>query len=115
MNNIIDINVLSDKALLQKIGYFIQQTRIKQNMTQNDLAKKATISRSMLSLIERGDNISLVNLIKILRILDALYVLINFDITEELSPIQLAKGEKQPRKRASKISNPNTDTEDLGW
>ncbi|HCC95653.1 MAG TPA: transcriptional regulator [Flavobacteriaceae bacterium] len=115
MNEITDISILSDKAVLKKIGLFVQQIRIRQNLTQEDLAKQAVISRSTISLIERGDNISLINLIKILRTLDALYVLNTFEVSEELSPIQLAKGEKQPRKRASKINNPNTDTEDLGW
>lgn len=114
MSDISDINLLSDKALLQNIGNFIQQTRIQQTRTQEDLANDAAISRSTLSLIERGDNISLLNLIKILRILDALYVLKNFQLPEEISPLQLAKGENKPRQRASNRSN-NEDKEDLGW
>lgn len=115
MNDISDVSVLADKAILQKIGLFIQQTRIKENLTQEELAKQAAISRSTLSLVERGDNISLSNLIKILRILNALYVLTTFEVTEELSPLQLAKGEQQLRKRASKAKSSNLDSDDLGW
>ena len=103
-----------DKTLLQNIGNFIQQVRIQQKRTQQDLANDAAISRSTLSLIERGENISLLNLIKILRILDALYVLKNFQLPEEISPLQLAKGENKPRQRASNRNN-NQDKEDLGW
>lgn len=114
MNDISNINIISDKALLQKVGNFIQQLRILQNRTQEDLANAAAISRSTLSLIERGENISLLNLIKILRILDALYVLKNFQIQEEISPLKLAKGENKSRKRASNRNN-NQDKEDLGW
>ena len=114
MSDISNINLLSDKALLQNIGNFIQQTRIQQKRTQEDLANDAAISRSTLSLIERGDNISLINLIKILRILDALYVLKNFQIAEEISPLQLAKGENKTRQRASNRNN-NQDKEHLGW
>lgn len=114
MNDISYISNLSDKAILVEIGNFIQQKRIKLNLTQQELAKQVSISRSTLSLIERGENIALINLIKILRILDALYVLENFKLGEELSPMQLAKGETQKRKRASnRSSNPNK--EDLGW
>lgn len=114
MNDISSINKFSDKTLLQNIGNFIQQIRIQQKRTQEDLANDAAISRSTLSLIERGDNISLLNLIKILRILDALYVLKNFQIPEEISPLQLAKGENKPRQRASSRHN-NQNKEDLGW
>lgn len=115
MNDIVDINLLSDKAILQKVGLFIQQTRIKQNLTQEELAMQSAISRSTLSLVERGDNISLINLLKILRTLNALYVLNDFEVSEELSPLQLAKGEKQQRKRASKPHTENPNINDLGW
>ncbi|CDS93856.1 conserved hypothetical protein [Sphingobacterium sp. PM2-P1-29] len=115
MNDIVDISLLSDKAILQKVGWFIQQTRIKQNLTQSELAAQAAISRSTLSLVERGDNISLINLIKILRTLNALYVLNDFEVREELSPLQLAKGEKQQRKRASRSQSEDPDINDLGW
>lgn len=114
MNDISSINVYSDKAVLQNIGNFIQQIRIQQKRTQQDLANDAAISRSTLSLIERGENISLLNLIKILRILDVLYVLKNFQLPEEISPLQLAKGENKLRKRASNRNN-NQDKEDIGW
>ena len=114
MSDISYISNLSDKAILVEIGNFIQQKRIKLNLTQQELAKQVSISRSTLSLIERGENIALINLIKILRILDALYVLENFKLGEELSPMQLAKGETKKRKRAASQSN-NSNKEDLGW
>lgn len=114
MSDISYINTWSDKAILAQIGNFIKQRRIKSDLTQNELADKAAISRSTLSLIERGENIALVTLIKILRILDALYILDQFQVIEELSPLQLAKGEKKIRQRASNRSN-NQNEEDLGW
>ena len=77
MSNISDISLFSDKAILATIGLFVQQTRIKQNLNQQELADRAAVSRSTVSLLERGENISLINLLKILRILDALYVLKN--------------------------------------
>lgn len=115
MNDIVSIELLSDQAIMKKIGFFIQQTRIEQNQTQEEVATQAAISRSTLSLMERGDNISLLNLIKILRTLNALYVLKSFEVIEELSPIQLANKEKNRRKRASKIQEENPDNTDLGW
>lgn len=115
MSDVLIISLLSDKAILQKLGLFIQQTRIKQGIKQEELAFQAAISRSTLSLVERGDNISLVNLIKILRMLDALYVLNAFEVLEELSPLQLAKGVKKQRKRVSKSGSNDLNSDDLGW
>jgi len=115
MSNISDINLFSDKAILNTIGLFVQQTRIKQNLNQQELADKAAVSRSTLSLLERGENIALINLLKILRILDALYVLNEFKVREEVSPLRLAKGEKKIRKRVVKKDTPQNDNLDLGW
>lgn len=114
MSDISYIGNLGDKAVLAQIGNFIQQKRIKRDLTQQDLANQAAISRSTLSMIERGENIALITLIKILRILDMLYVLENFLVLEELSPLQLAKGETKIRQRASNRSKDQIE-EDLGW
>ncbi len=107
------ISDFSDQHLLAEIGNFIQQKRIKQEITQQDLAGKAAISRSTLSLIERGENISLINLLKILRILDSLHVFSAFQLPTEISPLQLAKRDKVKRQRAS-VRN-QIKEEDLGW
>lgn len=114
MNDISYINNLSDKAILLQIGRFIKQKRIDQQITQQELADRAAISRSTLSLIERGENIALLTLIKILRILDALYVFDDFKDKSRVSPILLAKEEhKRPRRaRSSKGKNKEPD---LGW
>lgn len=115
MSNISDISMFSDKAILNTVGLFVQQTRIKQNLNQQELADKAALSRSTVSLLERGENISLINLLKILRILDALYVLEAFEVREEISPLGLAKGEKKIRKRVIKKNTSQEDNFDLGW
>lgn len=114
MNNQSIINNLSDKAILELVGNFIQYNRIKLNMTQNELTRQAAISRSTLSLMEGGENGSLINLIKVLRSIDALYVLNSFKVPEELSPLQLAKGEKKQRQRASKQSE-SSKNKNVEW
>ncbi|RAV29892.1 helix-turn-helix domain-containing protein [Sinomicrobium soli] len=114
MTDLSYINSLSDKAIFKEIGNFVQQRRIKMKMTQNELAERAAISRSTLSLIERGGNIALKNLIKILRTLDALYVFGMFKVEDDLSPLQLAKGERIKRKRVRTRSD-NDKQKDPGW
>lgn len=92
---------MSDIALSKTIGEFIQSHRIKQNKTQDEVASSAGISRSTLSLLERGENVALNSLIQVLRTLDLLYIFDVFKIEQQVSPITLAKLAKQKRQRAS--------------
>jgi len=91
---------MSDKALSVHIGLFINHHRMEQNKTQEALAKAAGISRSTLSLLERGETVTLATLIQVLRVLDKLYVMDVFSVQQEISPLMLAKMEKNKRKRA---------------
>lgn len=94
---------MSDKALSMYIGAFIKHLRMESNKTQDLLAKEAGISRSTLSLLERGETVTLGTLIQVLRVLDALNVLEVFTVKQTLSPLALAKIEKKKRKRASGV------------
>ena len=93
---------MSDKALIEQIGAFIKQHRLRQNRTQNEVAEEAGISRSTLSLLERGETVTLLTLIQVLRVLDQLHIMNAFRVEERVSPIALAKLEKEKRKRASR-------------
>lgn len=92
---------MSDKALAMHIGAFIKHHRMEQNKTQDVLAKAAGISRSTLSLLERGETVTLATVIQVLRVLDKLYVLEVFSVQQDISPLMLARMEKNKRKRAS--------------
>lgn len=92
---------MSDKALADHIGAFIRYHRLDQNKTQDDLAAAAGISRSTLSLLERGETVTLATLIQVLRVLDQLEVMSTFNVNESLSPLALAKLQKEKRQRAS--------------
>ena len=94
-------NSMNDKALAKHIGSFVKHHRMEQNKTQDVLANAAGISRSTLSLLERGETVTLATLIQVLRVLDQLRVLEIFIIKEVISPMALAKMEQNKRKRAS--------------
>ncbi len=98
----INWNSMSDKALTEHIGKFIREKRMEQNKTQDMLAHAAGISRSTLSLLEKGEIVTLSTLLQVLRVLDQLQVLDAFTIQQPtISPIQLAKMELGKRRRAS--------------
>lgn len=104
---------MSDKALARQIGQYIRHHRINQNKTQSVLAKEAGISRSTLSLLERGESVNLSTLIQVLRVLNQLEVMNIFTVQQVISPMVMAKMEKYARKRASgtaqKDELPKTD------
>ncbi len=90
----------SDAALMENIGSFIKYHRLQQNKTQDQLAKEAGIARSTLSLFEKGKNTSMLVFIQLLRTLKLLKLLQQFQVRQQISPIQLAKLEQAKRIRA---------------
>lgn len=104
---------MSDKALIETIGTFIQHHRLNQNKSQSEIAKAADISRSTLSLLERGEKVTLNSLMQVLRVLDLLYIMDVFKVNDEISPIEYAKLRKNKRQRARNKNN--NSNEDLGW
>lgn len=109
-----DWQSMSDKALMESIGKFIQVQRLNQNKSQEQVAIDAAISRSTLSLLERGENVRLDSLIQVLRVLNLLHVMDTFKVEEQISPLEYAKLKKNQRKQASPQKKDNNNT-DLGW
>jgi transcriptional regulator with XRE-family HTH domain len=107
---------LSDKAIISVIGSYIKQQRLAQNKTQTKIAEIAGINRWTMSQIENGEPISLISLIQILRALDLLDIIDVFKIQNQISPLELAKLEKQKRQRASSDGDTiNQDKKESEW
>lgn len=106
---------MSNPALLVALGNFIQQTRLQQNKTQQQVAAAAGINRSTLVQIEKGGGGTLLTFIQVLRALEQLQLLQQFAVQQPLlSPLQLAKLEQKKRQRASHpkttpIGNPKSN------
>lgn len=94
---------MSDMALAEHIGRFVKEKRMELNKTQDALAHAAGISRSTLSLLEKGETVTLATLLQVLRVLDQLHVLEVFSIQPTISPMQLAKIELKKRQRARSV------------
>jgi transcriptional regulator with XRE-family HTH domain len=92
---------MSDNTIISSIGEFLKHHRLNQNKSQVKIAEEAGVNRWTISQIENGEAISLTSLIQILRALNLLSVLDNFEIANQISPLELAKIEKKKRKRAS--------------
>ena len=92
---------MSDLALLELIGKFIQQTRLEQNKTQQQVATAAGLNRTTVVQIEKGGGGTLISFVQILRALEQLQILEHFEVKPQISPLQLAKLEQNKRQRAS--------------
>ncbi len=93
---------MSDEAIVRDIGKRIKQIRLNKNISQETLSERIGIHRVTLSKIERGQRISLLTLIQIMRGLGELQRLENIVPEDIVSPIQLAKLRGKKRKRASR-------------
>ncbi len=101
----INLKAMSDIAIVEVLSTFIKHHRLEQNKSQSQLAEEAGINRSTLIEIEKGKPSNIVTIIQLLRALNLLYVLEQFQVQQQISPIQLAKMEQAKRKRASKNKN----------
>lgn len=108
---------MSDGSIIRMIGTFIQQERLNQNRTQDEVAKHAAISRSTLSLLEKGEKVNLNTLIKVLRVLNQLHVFEVFEARPQLDPNEYFEmKQKQYRQRASKTDTFNEPSgPELEW
>ena len=97
----IKLNRMSDNAFVEILGGFIKQNRLLLNKSQAQLAEEAGIDRSTLLQFEKGKRSNIITFIQLLRALNQLQVLQQFEIKPQLSPMQLAKLETAKRKRAS--------------
>lgn len=110
-----DIAQLSDMAILRMIGDFIKKKRMALNKTQDQLAVEASISRSTLSLLERGEKVNLITLIQVLRVLDELQILEAFEVRQQISPIEYIKLQKKYERQRVRNTDMAADNPPSEW
>jgi len=106
---------MSDLDIHRTLGSFIKSHRLEQNISQTDLASRAGISRSTLSLLERGENVALSTLIQAMRALNLLHIFKEFQYEQKISPIEVAKQEKKQRKHAYTAVSKSNYQENSEW
>jgi transcriptional regulator with XRE-family HTH domain len=106
---------MSDPAILAVLGNFVQQTRLQQNKTQQQAASAAGINRSTLVQVENGGGGTLATFIQILRVLQQLHLLQQFETKQPISPMQLAIAEQKKRRRATTAKKSTERTPKSTW
>ena len=106
---------MTDEAVLKVLGRRIAERRLAKNLTQNDLAVQAGVSKSTVVRIEDGASTQLANLTRILRDLE---LLPNIDLLipeTPISPVELVKRGGMQRKRASRKKTPQVPQKKWIW
>ena len=113
-----NIYILTDTELCNRIAAKIKTVRLKQNMSQAELADKSGVSISTIKRMEDGEVKNFESLIRVLRTMGKLDIFVPLVEEEQLSPneyYELArKANKPKRKRASK-SYTKENKEESEW
>ena len=95
-----DYHFMSDKAIVNELGRRFRELRLRKNLTQAELAKRALISLNTVKRLEQG-NAKMSTIVLVLRELSALGQLDLFLPDPGISPMQIARLKGTKRKRAS--------------
>jgi len=101
-----DLYRQTDKALLKELGSRLRMTRLNQNITQDELARRSGVGKGAVRAAELGGNPTLLNLLRILRTLEKLDHLDLFLPETGPSPLQMVKMRGKQRLRARPKSGP---------
>ncbi len=105
------LNELTDQAALVELGERLARQRLQRNLTQEQLAREAGVSKRTLIRLEKGESSQVTNLIRVVRALGLLANLDAFVPPPLPSPIEQLRSRRKERRRASpgvKKSEPST-------
>jgi len=103
--------LLTDEAILEKLGTRLANIRIDHDLTQANLAREAGVSKRTVERVESGGSAQMSNIIRILRELDLLEGLDRLIPEARPRPMDLLKRKGKIRKRVRTkrtISGPAT-------
>lgn len=108
--------------MCEEVGRRLKQARLNLDLTQDEIAQFAGISRYVVQKLENGDG-KVQDLMALLIALDQTAQLDNLLPPQEISPIEVFKLRGKARKRASGTKHKTTsknkknhdENEDIGW
>ncbi len=92
---------MSDNAIIDSLCKSFKQMRLNKNISQEELSKISGVNRVTISRMETGQAINLMTMIQLLRALEQLQLLSEFNVIPEVSPIMVMEAQEKYRKKAS--------------
>lgn len=105
----------SDETILRELGQRLARTRLERNLSQQQLAHEAGVSKATIERLEAGESLKSTSLIRVLR---ALGLLASLDrlVPEPLpSPVERLRLQGRQRQRARGGRRENPQEEALPW
>lgn len=104
-----------DGALLQEMGRRLSRRRLELNLTQEEVAREAGVSKRTVERLEAGHSTQLTLFLRIIRVLDLLDRLDLLLPEPVTSPIELLDFRGRERKRATGEREPSTPSAPWRW
>jgi len=92
---------LTEPEILVELGGRLRRYRLQQNVTQEDLARKAGVGTRTIRKLESGGDVQMSTVTRILRALGRLDALDAFLPAPGISPMELLRSGGRERRRAS--------------
>ncbi|TXS93616.1 helix-turn-helix transcriptional regulator [Parahaliea aestuarii] len=110
-------SLLTDEAVLAELGQRLAARRVDLQLTQSQVAEQAGIAKRTLERMEAGHSSQVSNLIRVLRVLDAMAGLDNLVPAPGPRPMELLERKGRRRQRASgkRSSKAADSTPKEGW
>lgn len=98
---------------MKTIGSRLKKRRIDSRLKVADLAERVGVSRSTISKLENGGNVSLAHLLKAMKVLGVLNQIDNFLPEPEISPRDIVKLKKKPNPQ--RVRDRKSTQEEWTW
>ena len=89
---------MTDNSIVEVVCKSIKQLRLNKNISQDELSKLSGVNRITISRLENGQAINLMTMIQLLRALEQLELLSEFNVLPEVSPIKIMEQQIKWRK-----------------
>jgi transcriptional regulator with XRE-family HTH domain len=96
-----NFQLMSDQAVLKELGKRIQQGRLDNDISQENLARKAGVGRNVVQNVESGKIYTIIGFVRILRALGLVGELDQLLPNLGPNPLELVKLKGRQRQRAS--------------
>ncbi len=105
----------TDRQALAELGSRLARHRLNRNLTQNQLAQEAGVSKRTIARLENGQSSQVTNLVRVLRSLGLLGNLDALVPAPFASPIEALKARSRKRHRASPASKRAKPSSEWTW
>jgi transcriptional regulator with XRE-family HTH domain len=105
----------TDQRVLAELGDRLARHRLNRNLTQDQLAREAGVSKRTIVRLENGQSSQVTNLVRVLRALGLLGNLDALVPAPLASPIEALKAKGRQRRRASPAGKKPKPSSDWTW